>query len=144
MKVKGVEGTYFAVWAPNAVKVSVAGDFNHWNNRSHFLSPREQSGIWEGFIPGAGKGAAYKYHIISHTNSYEVDKADPLAFYAEIPPRTASIIWDLDYTWSDQEWMAKRHTSNSLNAPVSIYEVQLSSWMRVLGKQPASHTGACP
>ncbi len=127
----GTEGTYFAVWAPNAEQVSVIGDFNGWNNQSHPLQPREQSGIWEGFIPGVGKGAIYKYHIASKYNGYQVDKADPLAFYAEKPPRTASIVWDLDYDWSDQKWMAQRHNPNSLNSPISIYEVHLGSWMCV-------------
>jgi 1,4-alpha-glucan branching enzyme len=131
MNTKGIEGAYFAVWAPNAKSVSVVGDFNNWNNSGHQLRPREQSGIWEGFIADVGQGTLYKYHIESRYNGYQVDKADPLAFYAEKSPRTASIVWDLDYHWSDQKWMAQRHLANSLNAPISIYEVQLGSWMRV-------------
>ena len=106
--VDGVEGTAFAVWAPNARQVSVIGDFNGWNRTSHQLRPRGQSGIWEGFIPGIGKGTLYKYYIVSHHHGYKVEKADPLALYCEVPPKTASVVWDLDYTWGDREWMETR------------------------------------
>jgi 1,4-alpha-glucan branching enzyme len=128
--IKGIEGTYFAVWAPNALKVSVVGDFNGWNNQSNFLNSRGQSGIWEGFISGVGKGAIYKYHIESKYEGYQVDKADPVAFYAEKSPRTASIVWDTEFEWTDQTWMEQRREFNSLNAPISIYEIHLGSWMR--------------
>jgi 1,4-alpha-glucan branching enzyme len=128
--VAGVKGTYFAVWAPNAKQVLVIGDFNGWNKSSHPLRPRGESGIWEGFIPGVGKGTLYKYYIISHSD-YRVAKADPFAFYSEVPPRTASIVWEFDYTWGDQEWMEKRRGYNALDAPISIYEVHLGSWRRV-------------
>ena len=131
MQTGGVRGTYFAVWAPNAEEVSVIGDFNGWNNLTHKLMTREQSGIWEGFIPQVAAGALYKFHIVSRYRGYQVDKADPLAFHTEKPPRTASIVWDQDFHWSDQKWMAQRHTFNSLNAPFSIYEVHLGSWMRL-------------
>jgi len=131
MVVGDVPGTYFAVWAPNAERVAVIGDFNDWDPTRHLLRPREQSGIWEGFIPGVGHGALYKYHIVSHYHGYEVDKADPFAFFAEVPPKTASIVWDLDYTWGDQEWMTTRGARNALDAPIAIYEVHLGSWMRV-------------
>lgn len=132
MTVDGVEGTYFAVWAPNAEKVSVIGDFNNWDKEAHLLDVRwDGSGIWEGFIPGVNKGALYKYHIISKYNNYRVDKGDPYAFYWEVPPRTASIVWDLSYSWCDLEWMKNRYKYNSLNAPFSIYEVHLGSWRRV-------------
>jgi 1,4-alpha-glucan branching enzyme len=127
----GVEGVYFAVWAPNAEKVSVAGNFNGWNHDSHRLSSREKSGIWEGFFPGISKGQKYKFHIFSKYKDYEVDKADPFAFRSEQPPQTASVIWDLEYPWSDQNWMARRNSANSLNSPFSIYEVHLGSWRRV-------------
>ena len=127
----GVEGTYFAVWAPNARQVSVLGEFNSWNRSSHPLHTRGQSGIWEGFIPGVGKGALYKYYIVSHHRGYRVEKADPLAFYYEVPPKTASVVWDLDYSWGDQGWMEKRRERNALDAPISIYEVHLGSWRRV-------------
>jgi 1,4-alpha-glucan branching enzyme len=131
MAVDGQVGFYFAVWAPNAKQVSVIGDFNTWDKSSHKLSPRGKSGIWEGFIPELSKGSVYKYHIISHQGKYEVDKRDPFAFYNEIPPRTASMAWDLDYTWGDQIWMAKRHENNALDDPISIYEVHVGSWRRV-------------
>lgn len=131
MTVDGVPGAYFAVWAPNAKQVSVVGDFNSWDTSRHPLCPRGQSGIWEGFISGVVSGALYKYHIVSRVSSYIVQKADPFAFYAETPPRTASVAWDLDYTWADQAWMEKRRTRNALDAPMSIYEVHLGSWRRV-------------
>jgi 1,4-alpha-glucan branching enzyme len=131
LSVGDTEGTYFAVWAPNAKKVSVAGEFNGWNKSSHPLRPRGQSGIWEGFIPGVGKGALYKYYIVSQHRGYRVEKTDPLALYNETPPKTASVVWDLDYSWGDQNWMEKRRERNALDAPVSIYEVHLGSWQRV-------------
>ena len=124
-------GTYFAVWAPNAEKVSVMGDFNNWSKESHALTPRGDSGIWEGFIPGVEIGTIYKFHICSRYSGYCVDKADPFAFYSEVPPRTGSIVWDLSYEWHDQHWMEERARRNSLNSPISIYEVHLGSWMRV-------------
>lgn len=129
----GQNGVYFAVWAPNAERVSVIGDFNNWNKKNaHFLTVRQDgSGIWEGFAPGLTKGSLYKYHIISRFNNYSVEKADPFGFYMEIAPKTASCVWDLEYTWHDREWMQKRKESNSLNAPISIYEVHLGSWRRV-------------
>jgi 1,4-alpha-glucan branching enzyme len=129
--VDGVAGTHFAVWAPNARTVSVIGDFNNWDKSAHPLRVKAKSGIWEGFIGGVGKGALYKYHIKSSINNYEVDKADPFAVLAETPPRTASVVWDLDYTWHDASWMDNRGGRNSTNAPVSIYEVHLGSWKRV-------------
>ena len=127
----GVEGVYFAVWAPNARQVSVTGDFNSWNKTSHALCPRGQSGIWEGFIPGVTEGAIYKYYVVSQQGDYHVEKADPFAFYAEMSPRTASIVWALDYAWQDQSWMEKRGTRNALDAPISVYEIHLGSWRRV-------------
>ncbi|MBV9342661.1 MAG: 1,4-alpha-glucan branching protein GlgB [Acidobacteria bacterium] len=129
--VDGEEGTNFSVWAPNASKVAVAGDFNDWNRDSHVLAPRGSSGIWEGFIPAASKGSLYKFHIISHRDGHAVEKADPFGFYHERPPRTASVVWDLDYAWGDQQWMKSRGSRQSLAAPISIYEVHLGSWMRV-------------
>jgi 1,4-alpha-glucan branching enzyme len=129
--VDGVAGTYFAVWAPNAERVWIMGDFNGWNKTSLPLEPSQSSGIWEGFVAGVGRGAIYKYHIQSHHQGYRVDKADPYAVYAEEPPRTGSIVWDLDYRWADGEWMAGRRARNALDAPTSIYEVHLGSWVRV-------------
>ena len=127
----GETGTVFSVWAPNARSVSVVGSFNSWNPITHRLSPRGSSGIWEGFIPGVGQGALYKFHIESNNQGYSIDKADPLGLLYEKPPRTASVVWDLEYQWSDQDWMANRAARNSLRAPQSIYEVHLGSWMRV-------------
>jgi len=124
-------GTYFAVWAPNARRVSVAGDFNGWDKQGFELRPRQGSGIWEGFIPGVGSGMLYKYHIDSNVGRHQVDKADPFAFQSEQPPKTASVIWDLSYDWGDSNWMNERKNRNSLTGPISIYEVHLGSWMRV-------------
>jgi 1,4-alpha-glucan branching enzyme len=129
----GVEGTYFAVWAPDAEQVSVIGDFNGWVKGRHQLRSKGQSGIWEGFIPGAGKGANYKYHVASRYLGYRADKADPFAFHSEIPSRTGSRVWDLSYTWGDGGWMAERGRTNPPEAPMAIYEVHLGSWMRVPG-----------
>jgi len=132
MKADGVDGTYFAVWAPNAERVSVLGDFNGWTPESHPLSVRwDGSGIWEGFLPGVGSGSLYKYHIVSKVNNYQVDKGDPFAFYWEVPPRTASIVWGMDYKWRDSEWMKDRRSHNDLGSPMAIYEVQIGSWRRV-------------
>ncbi len=131
LNTRGEAGTYFSVWAPDAVEVSVVGDFNGWNRTSHPLSPTGQSGIWHGFVSGVLKGALYKYHVASRFNAYRVDKADPFAFYNEIPPKTGSLVWDLDYTWGDGKWMASRRGHNALDAPLSIYEVHLGSWRRV-------------
>ncbi len=127
----GVRGVQFAVWAPNAARVSVVGDFNQWNPQTHPLAARwDNSGIWEGFIPHLGKGALYKYHIVSNHNHYSVNKGDPFAFFWETPPRTASMVWDLEYRWADDAWRQKQAQHNSLNAPMSIYEVHLGSWRR--------------
>ncbi|MBS1258810.1 MAG: 1,4-alpha-glucan branching enzyme GlgB [Candidatus Scalindua arabica] len=126
-------GAVFALWAPNAENVSVTGDFNEWNKNSHLLKAREDgSGVWEGFIPGIKNGDIYKYHIHSRYSNYKADKGDPFASYWEQPPKTASVVWDLDYEWNDSEWMTNRHKHNSLNAPFSVYEVHPGSWRRTL------------
>jgi 1,4-alpha-glucan branching enzyme len=127
----GRDGTYFAVWAPNAESVSVAGDFNGWNKETHSLSQRGRSGIWEDFISGIGKGTLYKYVVRSRFSGYQAEKADPFSVFNEIPPKTASIVWDLDYAWGDQDWMEHRRERNSLGKPISIYEMHLGSWRRV-------------
>lgn len=124
-------GTYFAVWAPDAEQVSVIGAFNDWNRISHRLTPRKQTGIWEGFFPGVGKGTLYKYHVASRFHMYRVDKADPFSIFNEIPPKTASIVWDLSYDWNDGEWMTRRQHKNRLDQPMAIYEMHLGSWRRV-------------
>ena len=132
MTVNGREGTFFALWAPNAEAVSVIGDFNCWDRDSHHLKPRwDGSGIWEGFIPGIKKGDTYKYYIASQYHMYRADKGDPYALHWETPPKTASIVWDLAYEWNDAEWMAGRRARNSLDAPFSIYEVHLGSWLKI-------------
>ncbi len=132
MNFDGKDGTLFAVWAPNAERVSVVGDFNGWTPRSHQLRQRgDGSGIWEGFIPEISKGVLYKYHVESKYQGYKTDKTDPLAFHNETPPKTASVVWDLDYQWGDEEWMKKRYLKNSLDSPISVYEVHLGSWARV-------------
>ena len=135
--VNGEAGVSFGVWAPNAREVTVMGSFNEWNPRSHALHARGSSGIWEGFVPGVAKGALYKFHIISQHHGYVADKADPFGVYHEKPPRTASVAWDLEYQWNDREWMAQRLEKNSLQAPVSTYEVHIGSWMR----HPDEHHG---
>ncbi len=132
--VDSLKGTYFAVWAPDARQVYVTGDFNGWNRTGHPLKQRGSSGIWEGFVSGISQGAIYKYHIKSRYRGHVVDKADPLASYSEISPKTASIVWDISYRWADREWMENRQARNSLNAPLSIYEVHPGSWKRVPGE----------
>jgi 1,4-alpha-glucan branching enzyme len=128
--VLGRQGYYFAVWAPNATAVSVIGNFNDWQPEQHPLFVRlERSGIWEGFIPDVPTGESYKYHIKS-VNGAVLDKGDPYSYFWEMRPKTASITWELDYPWRDEHWMATRKTHNSLEAPWSIYEVHLASWMR--------------
>jgi 1,4-alpha-glucan branching enzyme len=130
--VRDVAGVYFAVWAPNARRVAVVGDFNGWRAEAHPLFPRQdESGIWEGFIPGVTQGARYKYHLTSHHENYQVEKTDPFAVRTEAPPRTASVVWGLDYQWGDQAWMRERAGTNALNAPMTVYETHLGSWRRV-------------
>jgi 1,4-alpha-glucan branching enzyme len=130
-KIEGMQGTYFAVWAPNAEEVHLVGDFNSWEKWRHLLKPVQESGIWEGFFPEVNKGDIYKYHIQSRQNGYQVEKADPFALLCETPPKTGSIVWDLAYSWEDQLWMDQgRERHNLLNRPVSIYEMHLGSWMR--------------
>ncbi len=123
-------GTYFAVWAPNATAVHVTGNFNDWDKTAHPLHVRpDESGIWEGFIPGIQAGEAYKYHI-KGVAGLELDKADPFAHFCEKPPYTSSLTWGTFYEWKDVAWMQKRKRINNLNAPISIYEIHLASWMR--------------
>jgi 1,4-alpha-glucan branching enzyme len=131
LEVNGVKGVYFAVWAPSARSVSVVGDFNYWIQGDHELQVRwDSSGIWEGFIPGLEKGSIYKYKIQSNTNGTITEKADPFALYCEHPPHTASVIWNLDYNWKDENWMKIRKEHNGLDKPYSVYEVHLGSWKR--------------
>jgi 1,4-alpha-glucan branching enzyme len=146
MDAGGELGTCFSVWAPNAREVSVIGSFNQWHPKAHKLHSRGSSGIWEGFIPGIKKGTLYKFHIESHQHGYRVDKTDPIGFLQEKPPRTASVVWDLDYTWNDRVWMEKRAAQGSVKAPVSVYEVHLGSWMRASEEhnRPLSYREVAP
>ena len=128
--VLGKSGTYFAVWAPNATELSIVGNFNDWKENEHPLYVRlDQSGIWEGFIPGCNRGEVYKY-AINGFQGKKIQKGDPFAHYWEKKPLTASITWNFEYKWKDSDWMATREKHNSLNSPYSIYEVHLASWMR--------------
>lgn len=134
----GQQGTHFAVWAPEAERVSVIGNFNGWRNGAHPLHARGSSGIWEGFIPDVTKGSLYKYHIESRHSGYQVDKTDPVSFFNEIPPKTASIVWDLHYDWTDADWMRVRRERNALKAPIAIYEMHVGSWRRLAEEQNRS------
>ncbi len=127
----GEQGTYFAVWAPNAEYVAVVGDWNGWDPGKNAMRCRGNSGIWETFVPGVGKGAHYKFHIASRYYGYREDKTDPFGFFFEVSPRTASIVWDQEYEWGDGAWMQTRGQLQGVSAPMSIYEVHLGSWMRV-------------
>ncbi len=127
---EGMHGVYFAVWAPNAMQIGVIGNFNGWNRTSHLLFGRwDGSGIMEGFIPGIHKGEVYKYFIESYQGA-RLEKGDPYAYHWELRPKTASIVWDLNYSWNDKSWMKKRKNNNALNKPMSVYEVHLGSWKR--------------
>jgi 1,4-alpha-glucan branching enzyme len=131
-EVNGVRGTHFAVWAPNALRVSVIGRFNRWHASAHPMRLHPAQGIWELFIPGLDAGEAYKYQIMARHHYAVVDKADPYGFYAELRPETASVVFDLDcHAWGDQEWLSQRAERQSRKSPISIYEVHLGSWRRV-------------
>ncbi len=142
----GKPGVHFAVWAPGAEAVSVVADFNAWDESVHRLRPRGSSGIWEAFLERVRRGALYKYEIASRYGGYRVQKADPVAFYCETPPKTASIVWELDYQWGDAAWMAQRASRNCLTAPISIYEVHIGSWRRLPeeGMRPLSYHEIAP
>lgn len=129
--INGVSGTYFAVWAPSAKSVSVIGDFNYWAEGEHLLNVRwDQSGIWEGFIPDIKKGDIYKYKILSNHNDIQTEKADPYAKRCEHPPKTASVVWEDQYQWTDTNWLQNRKNHNAIDAPFSVYEVHLGSWKK--------------
>ena len=131
MELCGRTGVHFACWAPNAESVSVVGDFNGWVPEENPLMIRwDGSGIWEGFVPGIGKGELYKFHIRSRAGGKPLMKTDPVAYHNELSPGTASIVWELDYGWSDEKWMKIRSERNSINRPISVYEVHIGSWRR--------------
>ncbi len=136
---EGSAGVRFAVWAPNAENVTVTGEFNDWDVRRHPMRMRS-GGVWELFIPGIRQGASYKYYVRSRVGGYQQLKADPYAFYCETPPKSASVVWNLEkYTWRDQEWMARRGSIDWLKSPVAIYEVHLESWMRGPDGKPLTY-----
>jgi 1,4-alpha-glucan branching enzyme len=129
--IDGTAGTVFSVWAPSATAVSVIGDWNGWHTGQTVLEPRGSSGIWEGFAPDVHKGAIYKY-AIDGPNGFHAEKADPFALRSEEPPKTGSVVWELDYEWGDQQWLGERKGRNALTAPESVYEVHVGSWRRKL------------
>lgn len=128
----GIEGVHFCVWAPNAKSVCVRGDFNNYQIDAHPLKLRDDdSGIWEGFIEGVKEDLTYKYHIVSKFHGTVHEKSDPFGFYAEVAPKSASKIYDIDsYSWNDTLWMKNRYKNNAHNAPISVYEIHLGSWKR--------------
>jgi 1,4-alpha-glucan branching enzyme len=137
--VAGAPGVRFAVWAPNAENVSVAGEFNEWDIRRHPMR-RRNAGVWELFVPGLGEGTAYKYNIRSRFAGYQQLKADPFAFYCETPPKSASVVWDIGkYEWRDAAWIESRAKVDLLKSPMSVYEVHLESWMRGPNGQPLTY-----
>lgn len=134
MEIDGRPGVLFAVWAPNAERVSVVGEFNEWDGRRNPMRFHPDNGIWELFIPGLGEGVLYKYEIKTHYQGYTVSKADPVGFFSEMRPKNASIVWNIDkYSWQDSGWMAERGARQAVDAPISIYELHLGSWKRKNG-----------
>lgn len=144
-EVNGIEGVHFAVWAPNARRVSVVGDFNRWDGRRHPMRIRGSSGVWELFVPQLGEGERYKFEIRSHFSPTPFVKADPYGFFHERPPGTASIVYSPDrHVWTDEEWMSERSKKNALDAPMAIYEVHLGSWRRGEGNRALSYRELAP
>ncbi|WP_146585668.1 1,4-alpha-glucan branching protein GlgB [Puniceibacterium confluentis] len=140
---QGARGTSFAVWAPNARRVSVVGDFNHWDGRRHVMRRRGSTGVWEIFVPGVGDGTVYKYEIVGVHGAVMPLKADPVGFGSQHPPENASVVRDISgYGWSDTDWMATRAANNSRTAPISVYEVHLGSWRRKDHGRPISYIEA--
>ncbi|MEC3863019.1 1,4-alpha-glucan branching protein GlgB [Mesobacterium sp. TK19101] len=138
---EGVAGTHFAVWAPNARRVSLVGEFNHWDGRRHVMRRRGATGVWEIFLPGVGDGATYKYEILGADGGLHM-KADPVGFGAQHPPETASMVRDIrGYGWSDGDWMTTRQVAHRTDQPISVYEVHLGSWKRKDGR-PLSYREA--
>jgi 1,4-alpha-glucan branching enzyme len=134
---EGGQGASFRVWAPNAAKVTVIGDWNGWGAREDALAQRwAGSGVWEGEIAAVQRGQAYKYRIDSRFNGYTAEKADPFGFFSELPPATGSRVWSLEWEWRDADWMASRGERNGLSAPISIYELHVGSWRRKEGNLP--------
>lgn len=138
------EGTWFAVWAPNAEHVALIGDWNGWDKRKDLMELRGSSGIWELFVPEVTPGMRYKYHVVSRYRGYRADKADPLAFYAEVAPLRASVVWDLEYDWWDADWLLSRAEKQGPAAPISAYEVHLGSWRRGEGNRLLTYREIAP
>ncbi len=136
---QGVAGTHFAVWAPNAQRVSVVGDFNVWDGRRHPMRRRGPTGVWETFIPGLGEGTTYKYEIRGNDGVVGPLKADPVGFGSEHPPANASVVRKIDGAFADQDWMATRAARHHIDAPISVYEVHLGSWKRAPGDRMLSY-----
>jgi 1,4-alpha-glucan branching enzyme len=137
--VDGVSGARFAVWAPNALVVSVVGDFNTWDARRNPMRART-GGVWEIFIPGVGPGTPYKYAVKSRYRGYNQMKSDPYGFWMETPPKSASLVTDVDsFEWHDQDWMEKRAQTKILDSPVSFYEVHVGSWLKGEHHKPLSY-----
>jgi 1,4-alpha-glucan branching enzyme len=139
-QIDGVKGVNFAVWAPNCYKVSVVGEFNRWDSRTHAMQSRENLGIWEIFIPNIDVGTTYKYEVRSHNQGYRAIKSDPYGFYAEVRPNTASIVYDINqYVWQDDQWMTERANNDPLAQPMNAYEIHLGSWKRNLNEEFLSY-----
>ena len=137
---EGARGTHFAVWAPNAERVSVVGDFNVWDGRRHPMRKRGATGVWEIFIPGLGEGTTYKYEIRGQGGQILPLKADPVGFGSEHAPKNASVVRRIDGPdWQDGDWMARRAARHSIDAPISVYEVHLGSWKRAPGDRMLSY-----
>lgn len=134
---EGVQGTSFAVWAPNARAVRVVGDFNEWDGQAHAMRSMGASGVWELFIPGVAAGTTYKYELLSRRGEW-VLKADPMARYAEVPPATASVVVESSYTWRDGDWMARRAKLTPVSQPMSVYELHFGSWRQGLSYREAA------
>ncbi|HTR45462.1 MAG TPA: 1,4-alpha-glucan branching protein GlgB [Thermodesulfovibrionales bacterium] len=136
VEIDGLRGVHFAVWAPNAKRVSVIGDFNGWNPKTHPMENLGASGIWVLFIPGIAEGVPYKYEIRSKVNKYVVQKSDPYGFFFELRPKSASVVCSIEgYAWNDASWMEERGRKDPLGSPLSVYEVHAGSWMRVPEEQ---------
>ena len=139
---EGSDGVHFAVWAPNARRVSVIGDFNGWDGRRNVMRRRGATGVFEIFLPGLADGAVYKFEVVDNGGHLLPEKADPVGFGAELPPRTASVVRDLgQYSWADAAWMTKRGQKHRIDQPISVYEAHLESWRSVPedGNRPLSY-----